>query len=58
MKEIVEEKEETIEVFRSSKICSDFDDDCKEVKNHFMCWLGNECIDRADGLCPMIHSNN
>jgi hypothetical protein len=34
-------------------ICSDFDEDCKEVKNKTLCWLYQpEC-----GLCPYLKNN-
>jgi len=38
--------------------CSDFDDECKDVKNHLGCWLGNSVIGCADGLCPFVHTTN
>jgi hypothetical protein len=42
-----------------SKRCSDYTDDCVEVRDHFYCWLGiNGTCDQADGLCPFIHTNN
>ena len=31
-------------------ICSDFDDDCKDVKNKTLCWFHQpEC-----GMCPFL----
>lgn len=46
--------------------CSNYDDDCKDVTDHFHCWRGNTSVinnktyvcDVADGWCPFIHHNN
>jgi hypothetical protein len=36
------------------KRCSGYDDECKDVKNHMNCWLGNDGTDKADGYCPHL----
>lgn len=53
--------EEVIETeieIKCTKRCSDYDDDCKLVKNHTHCWMGNSTIGRADGICPMVQTTN
>lgn len=47
-------------------ICKDYDNDCKNVKDHFKCWLGGKVIingegyecKTSNGLCPFIHNVN
>jgi len=47
-------------------ICKDYEEDCKEVKDHFKCWLGSKVVidgegyecDTSNGLCPFIHHCN
>ncbi|MBE0348238.1 hypothetical protein [Pseudoalteromonas peptidolytica] len=34
--------------------CSDYDDDCAEVTNHFKCWVGDEVLPPSDGYCPYV----
>jgi hypothetical protein len=68
MDTISEKKEHpcTIADVRCSGICKDYDEDCKEVKDHFKCWLGGKVVidsegyecDRSNGLCPFIHHCN
>lgn len=58
MEEKIAEEKENFIIQRSSKICSDFDDECVDVINPFSCWFGNEVCDKANGLCPLIHTNN
>lgn len=36
-----------------AKRCSDFDDDCKDVKSHSRCWSGPN-LGPADGYCPFL----
>ena len=47
---------------KKSKICSDCDSDCLEVKNHTTCFLGimpcGTPMGIADGICPFIHNPN
>ena len=48
------------------KVCSDYDEDCKDITDPFMCWLGSppteiesgEVIECpiADGICPFCKS--
>lgn len=47
--------------------CPDFDEDCKDVKDHLQCFLGcwKSCcngkpvdIGTAQGYCPFIHQSN
>lgn len=60
------EKPCNIEDVSCSGICKDYDEDCKEVKDHFKCWLGGKEIvdgkgyecDTSNGLCPFIHHCN
>jgi hypothetical protein len=44
------------------KRCSDFDEDCADVKDYHKCWLGctvaGITIEQADGYCPFIHKEN
>ena len=50
----------------SRKRCSDFDEDCAEVKDPCNCWLGWKSVhpvtgevfvvDQADGYCPLLHN--
>ena len=43
----------------SSGICSSYDDDCRDVPCPFTCWRGSWNTDGvADGLCPLIHTEN
>lgn len=60
------EQEQKIDIQLGSGICPDFDDDCKDVVDHFKCWIGGkttfngvlyEC-DTAKGTCPFIHQAN
>ena len=43
--------------------CSDYDEDCKDIRNHTKCFLGGtwECkngvkrdVPLADGVCPLM----
>ena len=43
---------------KSSNICPDYDDECSDVYDPLSCWMGNECLERAKGLCPLIHTEN
>jgi hypothetical protein len=43
---------------KSSNICPDYDDECVDVHDPLSCWMGNECLERAKGLCPLIHTDN
>lgn len=46
----------------SGKRCSDYDDECVFVKDHYKCFIGinSEGLDIgvADGYCPFIHTPN
>lgn len=36
------------------KTCSDYNKDCTDIENPFMCWLGEDPgISMADGYCPL-----
>ena len=45
-----------------AKRCSDFDDDCAGVVDHYQCWKGGPCLwngqpdvmPPADGYCPYL----
>ena len=52
--------ETKIKLFESttSNICPDYDDDCDKIADPVFCWMGTKNCDRAEGLCPLIHSNN
>jgi hypothetical protein len=52
------ELKEKVKSVESSNTCPDYDDDCHDVKDPVSCWMGNECLDRAQGLCPLIHNSN
>jgi hypothetical protein len=42
-----------------SNRCPDYDEDCKEVKDHYDCYIGINCKDgTAKGYCPFIHTTN
>jgi hypothetical protein len=43
---------------KSSDICPDYDDECVLVPDPLYCWMGNKNCDRAEGLCPLIHTSN
>ena len=61
MKNKLKDKKENVPnkiEIKHEKKCSDFDEDCAKVNNHFRCWIGNDTLARADGLCPFIHNNN
>ncbi len=42
--------------------CSYYDEDCEDVEDKFMCWLGHPKTERlpyipiADGYCPYLES--
>ena len=42
----------------SSDICPDYDDECVDVHDPLYCWMGTPNCDRAEGLCPLIHTTN
>ncbi len=42
----------------SAKRCSDYDEDCSDVKCPVSCWLGSEHLGRADGYCPISQNAN
>lgn len=37
-----------------AKRCSEFDQDCDEVENHYACW-NNWKLGLADGYCPYLN---
>lgn len=40
-----------------AKKCSDYDNECVDVRNHFACWQGDlhHClVGPADGYCPFV----
>lgn len=47
---------------KPAKRCSDYDSECKAVKDHFKCWRGGLSLaggkvfetDPADGYCPFV----
>lgn len=39
------------------KRCSDFDEDCEDIKDKMNCFM-NPIIGMADGYCPYIQNNN
>lgn len=38
--------------------CSDFDDECVDVKDALICMAGNSKCPPADGYCPMLFNRN
>ena len=41
--------------FEKAKRCPDFDQDCKDVHNHYACWVGvDNGIPPVDGYCPYV----
>lgn len=46
--------------------CSDYDEDCKDLKNHHKCWYSSRVningttydCDNSNGWCPFIHHCN
>jgi len=56
--ETLTELETKSSISGSSNICPDYDDDCVRVPDPFFCWMGNGCLERAKGLCPLIHTSN
>jgi len=51
----------------ASKRCSDYDDECVDVKDPIGCWFGGENVtkngipvylERADGYCPLAQHCN
>ena len=52
------EPETKLSISGSSNICPDYDDDCVQVRDPLLCWMGNKCLERAKGLCPLIHTSN
>ena len=56
----------TIPIVSCGGRCSDYDEDCNDVKDHFKCWLGGKTeingkgyyTDTSDGSCPFIHHCN
>lgn len=48
-----------------NKRCSDFDEDCQDVKDPLTCWVGGTflsangetvCLPISDGYCPLLRS--
>jgi hypothetical protein len=51
----------------ASKKCSDYDEECVDVKDPIACWFGGENVtrngipvftERADGYCPLAQHYN
>jgi hypothetical protein len=55
--ETVTEIEPKLSESKSNR-CSDYDDDCAKVPDPLFCWMGTKNCDRAQGLCPLIHTDN
>lgn len=53
----IENKPLSTEVKNDNR-CPDFDEDCKEVKDHVACYLGLWGCGVAKGYCPFIHPEN
>jgi len=56
--EILIEPETKLLESKSSNICPDYDDECVLVPDPLYCWMGTKNWDRAQGLCPLIHTEN
>jgi hypothetical protein len=52
------EPEPKSSILGSSNICPDYDDECVLVPDPLFCWMGTKNCDRAEGLCPLIHTDN
>lgn len=52
---------ETIEIVHiddtGAPRCSDYDDECVDVVDPFLCWSGNCKLDVADGYCPLMYKS-
>ena len=35
--------------------CSDYDEDCADVVNPALCWVGDDFTGCADGYCPLMY---
>lgn len=56
---MVDYEEEIIETPSSNKKrCSDFDEDCNKIEDHFYCFIGNKNMKKCDGYCPFVHNPN
>lgn len=41
-------------IFEKGKKCTDFDNECDDVSDHFACWKGDIYTGLADGYCPYV----
>lgn len=53
MNTVLDEKIKVLDNTKSPN-CSCFDEDCKQVKNPFSCWIGDEITGPSDGYCPLM----
>lgn len=42
------------ERLRKAPRCPDYDKDCAEVKNHYLCWIAGAKLEVLQDYCPFV----